>query len=406
MMGSLSVAVTVAALAEVATAGLISWLRRDCPWLITSADLSPSIDQAGLKRFIDHGWDADLGWIRKPRTAHNEIGQGGRVTSYHIDANGARTSPGFEGRAADILAYGDSYTFARQVNDDEAWPHVLARDLDRCVDNRGVGNYGFDQALLRLEREFGTHPARIVIMGVVPETISRILCVWKHFSEYGNVFAFKPRFILDEAGALQVLPNPIRNQNDFNRIEQLLPQLAEHDYFYHRKFMADILRFPYLPSLWRTRGRNLPLMQAALLDKVKGDGKRAFTQVMERNVAIAAQLYRDQDAMRLLQSQVNRFKQFCFGKSAIPVLVIFPQLMDLAYLRTDRHFYRPLIEYASSIMPTIDLGPVLANEADDKLNYIDDRYGGHLSARGNRLVADTLRPVIKELLTDSTAGST
>ncbi len=69
--------------------------------------------------------------------------------------------------------------------------------LDNGVDNFGVGNYGFDQALLRLERELPSLECRVVIMGVVPETISRVQSYWKHYFEYGNTLAFKPRFILE-----------------------------------------------------------------------------------------------------------------------------------------------------------------------------------------------------------------
>ena len=36
------------------------------------------------------------------------------------------------------------------------------------------------------------------------------------------------------------------------------------------------------------------------------------------------------------------------------------------------------------------MGPVFAADREDGENYIDDRYGGHLSPRGNRIVAEAL----------------
>ena len=59
-----------------------------------------------------------------------------------------------------------------------------------------MGNYGVDQSILRLEREFTNNQTDIVILAVVPDTICRIVSSWKHYYEYGNTFAFKPRFIL------------------------------------------------------------------------------------------------------------------------------------------------------------------------------------------------------------------
>ena len=64
--------------------------------------------------------------------------------------------------------------------------------------NFGVGNYGMDQAYLRLKREYDKNRTEIVILAVVPETIVRVLNVYKHYYEYGNTFGFKPRFILSK----------------------------------------------------------------------------------------------------------------------------------------------------------------------------------------------------------------
>ena len=74
--------------------------------------------------------------------------------------------------------------------------------------NFSVGNYGVDQSLLRLKREYAKNKTKIVILAVVPETISRIQSMWKHYSEYGNTFGFKPRFVIVD-DKLTLLKNPI-----------------------------------------------------------------------------------------------------------------------------------------------------------------------------------------------------
>ncbi len=390
----LAIAVTVLAAAELVVAGAVNWLKRGCPWIVTARDLDPVIDVDGLARFVDHGWDAELGWVRKPGTAHDETGAGGRGTRYHIGPTGARRDSAQQDSPWAALAYGDSYTFCRQVDDDETWPHHLSDLIGGLVANFGVGNYGIDQALLRLEREFDDHPAPVVIMGVVPETICRIGSVWKHFSEYGNVFAFKPRFALSDDGALRLLPNPARDRMAFHRIAEMLPALMAEDVFFDRKFAPDMLRSPYLFHLWRSRRRNLPLIGAALVDRLADGGNRAFCRVMERNIALAAELYSEVDSLDLLVAVTRRFADFVAGKGATPVVLIMPQLYDLARLRAGDHYYAPFIQRVSGWVRVVDMGPVFAADHDDSANYIDDQFGGHLSAHGNRIVARSIASTV------------
>lgn len=392
------------AVAEGLVWAIVHGLRRGCPWLITARDLDPVIDRAGLERFFAHGWDAELGWIRKPGTAHNETGKGGQATRYHIGDDGARRNPGYEDRAPAALACGDSYTFCRQVNDDQTWPHLLSRLVDGNVANLGVGNYGLDQALLRLERDYDRHPAPVVLIGIVPETISRVLAVWKHFSEYGNVFAFKPRFRLDAGGALELLANPAAERDAFLHIARMMPALQRDDFFHARKFTPDLLRFPYLYHLWRSRRRNVPLIVAALADRLGGDGKQAFCRVMERNIALAAALYQEAEPVALMVAITRRLAEFVRAQGAEPVLVMLPQLYDIRRLRSGDHYYAPFLAGARESLRVVDMGPDFAADPDDGGNYIDDDYGGHLTDEGNRKVAARLKHDIFAAMPAAQAG--
>jgi hypothetical protein len=382
--------------ADVGLAGLVRWLKRDCPWLITRADLKPEIDRDGLARFIAHGWDVELGWVRKPNTENTEIGKGGKTTRFRIDETGARADPGYPASPLSAIALGDSYTFCRQVNDDETWPHYLSDALSGRVRNIGVGNYGIDQALLRLEREFPDTPAPVVILGVVPETICRVQSVWKHFSEYGNVFAFKPRFRLTPAGTLELLPNPVKSPDDFLNIPAFLPALKRDDGFYRRKFARDLLGTPYLYRLLRSWRRNPPLVMAALADRIGFGGNLAFTRVMRRNIRMSADLYSDPDSRLLLEAIVRRFSELCRQHHARPILVFTPQLLDLELLRSGEHFYADFLERVANEVEVLDMAPFLIDQRSDPEMYIDDNFGGHLSKRGNQLVADQLARLIEK----------
>lgn len=382
--------------AELFLITLVLWLRSSCPWLITWLDRSPKIDPRGLDAFMEHGWDAELGWIRKPNTQHNETGRDGVQTSYHLDQNGARLNPGFENRAIDILAYGDSYTFARQVNDDETWPHLLSTQLDVNVANFGVGNYGLDQALLRLEREYEKYPAKIVIIGVVPETICRIHAVWKHFSEYGNTFAFKPRFILN-GSQLELFRNVINTRDKYSRIEEYYDTLAQHDYFYHRKFCRDLFTFPFTFSLIRNWQRNSTLILKALADRLNITKDAAFISVMNRNIDMTVELFDCPECTDLFARICHRFKNFCDTHDAKPVLVMMPQLMDLMRIKDENHYYKDLLTKLSEDMTVIDLAPaLLASGAPEDL-YINDYYGGHLSELGNEVAAKTVAQACSDM---------
>ena len=172
---------------------LTVFVRKRFQWFITSKDENPDIDEEGLKRFIEHGFDSELGWVRKPNTEHEEVGREGK-TKYHIGIHGSRLNPDHENLKKCISTYGDSFCFCRQNNDDTTWQWYLSELTNTNVLNFGVGNYGLDQSLLRVKREYHKEETPVVIMCVVPSTIVRVLCVWKHYNEYGNIFGFKPRF--------------------------------------------------------------------------------------------------------------------------------------------------------------------------------------------------------------------
>ena len=162
---------------------IISRVNKKFQWLIMQKDEIPTLSESGLKKFLPHGFDPELGWIRKPNTSHEEIGKYGK-TRWTINNSGARLNSDYDEKQSTISCYGDSFTFCRQVNDDETWEHYLSKKLKTNAKNFAVGNYGIDQALLRLKRDFHNNRTPIVILAVVPDTISRIVSIWKHYYEY------------------------------------------------------------------------------------------------------------------------------------------------------------------------------------------------------------------------------
>lgn len=236
----------------------IRYVRKNFQWLITSSDKKPKLSEEGLKKFFEHGYDKELGWIRKSNTYHNEIGKEGEV-KWTINDFGARTNPGFDSNPSTISCYGDSFTFCRQVNDDQTWEHFLSKEINQNVLNFGVGNHGIDQSILRIRREFPKNNTKIVILGVVPDTISRILSCWKHYYEYGNTFAFKPRFEVSNNKPVLV-KNIINDETKFLKYTNFLKNIQENDYFYKRKFLKEIITFPYSISILKNPKRNFGII--------------------------------------------------------------------------------------------------------------------------------------------------
>ena len=116
---------------------LVNYLREDYQWLITSKDECPKLDKTALKKFFRHSYDPLLGWVRKPNTSGEEKGPCGQ-TIYNINALGARLNPGHESLPSIISCYGDSFTFCRQVDDNETWEYYLAKLAKINVLNFGI----------------------------------------------------------------------------------------------------------------------------------------------------------------------------------------------------------------------------------------------------------------------------
>ena len=324
---------------EVIMMFIIRNLRKRFRWLITPLDEYPKLDEKGLKKFIEHGYDPQLGWVRKANTSNMEKGRYGQ-TCYHIGSNGARLNPGHEELESRISCFGDSFTFCRQVNDDETWAWYLSRLSGTNVLNFGVGNYGIDQAYLRMLRELKNLKTNIVMMGVVPSTIVRILCVWKHYNEFGNTFGFKPRFELKD-GKLILIKNIIDDESKFYGYEKFLEEIRANDYFYKMKFRNEMIRFPYLYSVLRKPGRNIPIISALLLSmfldrlNIKNSwiNEYPLMKIMEINRILRYRLFQDGYVTNLMRAIVQEFISSVKEKGAKPILLLMPQKDDVLFIR-------------------------------------------------------------------------
>jgi len=403
-------------ISEVLSYFLVTYSRKRFQWLITPKDELPEIKKKYLDKFIKHGYDSQLGWIRKPNTCKLEHGRyivverdpvkgaGVGETMYHINGRGIRSNPGYDGSPEIISCYGDSFTFCRQVNDDETWEWYLSNLTNTNVLNFGVGNYGIDQALLRMRREYQKNRTKIVIMGVVPSTIARILSVWKHYHEFGNTFGFTPRFKMED-GKLVLIKNIIDNEEKFYHLHEYIDELRKNDYFYETKFRKEMIKFPYVISILAGARRNIPLITlvvlSAVLEKMGIRSQKIsdlpMDLMMRTNLKLRYRLFKNQEAVGLLKEIINEFIRYSNEQNFVPVLLWMPQKDDVLFVKNKEFYYADFIHEISEKLVTIDLTNNLTKLTDlNEIYSYDNAYGGHFSKLGNKFVGEIVYNTLRE----------
>lgn len=378
--------------AEILFQSLVKYFRKEFQWLITEKDDRPNFDKTAFDKFILTSFDKELGWTKKPNTVGIERGKFSDI-KFNIDDKGSRQNP--IDSETSIVTFGDSYTFCRQVEDYQTWQVYLSKKLDDKVLNFGVGNYGIDQAYLHYQRQVTPETTKVVILGFVPETICRIQSYWKHYLEFGNTFAFKPRFTLED-GQLQLHNNLLNGAEDFHRLDEIIQEAQQNDVFYKKKFKLLQFRFPYIFSYFLNFNRNTSLLYLllkrksfTLLNKSNNAVDNApFSSVMLENIKHSHQMYTDKNACDLLEAILLKFRDLACERGHEPLVVVMPQLLDMNIMKenktsTYQSFFAKINEKVRVLDMTHHLG------RDDLCSlYTDDAYGGHFSAAGNRLVAE------------------
>ena len=384
---------------------LVLSINKKFQWLILSKDENPKISESILEKFLPHGFDPELGWVRKPNTEHLENGKYGKV-KWTTNFSGARTNPEFEKTESKISCYGDSFAFCRQVNDDETWEHYLSKTFMINVQNLGVGNYGLDQTLLRLKREYTLNPTKIVIIGVVPDTISRILSMWKHYYEYGNTLGFKPRFKISN-NDLELIKNPIDTKEKFLEYTNYLNIIQENDFFYKTKFSKEKITFPYCINIFRNWKRNSELIRAVKrIEKNESDGDNSkeilwkpMSIIMEINLKWRVQLFQNKNNLDLIIKILEEYVMFSKQNNFLPVFVFLPQKDDLLFIKKNYHFYENMINAILKIKDLVffDITKELIQIKNlDELYSDDNDYGGYYSADGNKKISELIANELRE----------
>jgi len=385
---------------EVVLQAIVRYFRKDFQWLITEKDEYPEFDKDAFRKFIKSSYDKELGWVRKPNTNGIERGKYGNIT-YYIDEVGSRKNT-ITGETS-IVTFGDSYTFCRQVEDSQTWQVYLSKELGGKVLNFGVGNYGADQALLYYQRQTTPITTKVVILGFVPETICRVQSYWKHYLEFGNIFAFKPMFTL-ENGKLAHHKNLIGNLGGLSDIDEAIKFAKNKDLFYKSKFRRFQFRFPYLLRYLLNFQRHSVLFYLLARKKIfsafriknSNVENAPFSKIMLDNIKHSHDMYGSRYACNLLEKILVKFCYEAYKRGHKPLVLVMPQLIDIKIINKQGGNI-PYSDFFSKIndrVPVLDMTTYVNNSNVDDL-YTDDMYGGHFSELGNKLVADKVLHYLK-----------
>jgi hypothetical protein len=186
-----------------------------------------------------------LGWDNPAGTTRHAANCGHVDIAYTYDADRLRVHGRTTLRDAVVLVAGDSFTQGGEVPDSDTFPAALERMLGVPVANLGVGGYGPDQALIKLEGSIDRAPrARVLVLAIMYEDVIRMLNSYRPvvFSRTGIRFGFKPYL---RNGAFV----PLADRDPFRDFPAM--RAAADDAFDDDFWARPRPRFPYTAALVR-----------------------------------------------------------------------------------------------------------------------------------------------------------
>ena len=299
-----------------------------------------------------------------------------------LDVNGAQRNPHFPdgpAKGSCVSLYGDSFTQGGDVSaDDKRWGNLLSRELSCYVANFGMGGYGTDQAYIRF-LENRSDPSAVVIFGIQTADVVRNLTRIRDLENYEKWYALKPRFILDSAQKLRLVPIPNLTEDEYLRVlTERSPQLVlEHETLHPGGPAGAVkLQFPYTLSVasnvlrfhgFRARVLRYPEWMALL----------------ERGHPL--------HGLEITVGITREFAQLAARRGKTPVVAILPHPDDFAYfLKKGIWPYHTIVEELHQAQVVhADFGPYLLAAAKQGGKRVTHYFGptGHYNDDGNALVA-------------------
>jgi hypothetical protein len=303
--------------------------------------------------------------------------------------HGERPRPRAYGNSL-IQTYGDSFTRCDDVEDDQTWQVYLSDKLQGDVLNFGVGGYGTDQAYLKYLGKYADIPTPIVFLGMITENINRIVSVFRpfYFPKTG-IPTSKPRFVLVN-GELKQIENPLKSTEGIAQLgdPRFIRQLGENDWWYNRD-RHPVLEFPHTRILFNRRMWR-ELYYGKVYREITDMDPRPWENIWDR-----------EEARTLLFRILDAFVEDVHRRNAVPVIVLLPQRKEVEQAfrhgKPDDSIVQ-LAEYCreKDYLFFEGITPFVEHVADEQ--EISTLYCGHVSPKGNRILAEAMyRFLLREL---------
>lgn len=371
----------------------IKLVKKNFPWFIEQGDEYPFFNDDKYKNYLKNSFDKNLGWIRKPKTIGYDT-SGTKKIRFEMDSDGTRKK--FYKKKINFAAsFGDSYVFGREVRDHETWQEFIASKYKYSILNYGLGNYGIDQAILKYKKTKLNKSTKFVILGMVPENICRIQSEWKHFNEFGNIHGFKPKFFIKNK-KLKLKPNPLQKNTTIKQLNSIIKKIKKTDRFYVEKFRKKQFKFPYLFSFIKDLRFNLTIFFIFFLKEKKYHKNYFMYEVMKRNIIQSHKLYKDSYSKKLFLMLIDEFVKIAIKRGHKPILIIFPQYLDIKFKKTNLNYTKFFSEIVSKRIDLLDLTKYYKKN-DIKTLFTNKIYGSHLSPLGNKFVANKIHKFLKNI---------
>jgi GDSL-like Lipase/Acylhydrolase family len=222
------------------------------------------------------GWDNPAG-VRRLASC------GGEQVTYSYDAARVRRHGDRSPQNAVVVVAGDSYTQGDDAADDDTYPAALEKIFDVGVANLGVGGYGPEQALLKLESLIDRFPhARVAVLSILSDDTRRMMNSFRPVlnRETGILFGFKP-YLRDGVFQDLVGGDPLR---DFDTMRSAAETAFDTDFWRRPRarfpYLIAVSQLFYLPSFWvplLTQAQSLPPYEAVhRLASVRGNLRALF----------------------------------------------------------------------------------------------------------------------------------
>ena len=191
-------------------------------------------------------------------------------------------------------------------------------------------------------------------------------------------------------------------------MREKLSYIQSNDRFYKEKFRKFQFRFPYTVSFFWNLNRNTKLFHALFKRAIKRMlGKsdatiedQPFRYIMESNIQLAHKLYLENHSKDLLYALINDFIKYAISKNHKPLFILLPQLIDFHVInKTGDNPYSNFIKNINiSGSQVLDFTQPFSKLENLEDYYVNDKYGGHISKKGNKYIAKILAKTLNNTI--------